>query len=140
MGGGGPRGICGLAPCSGATGGALEDDPTGASAAAAALALADALDDDLPPRVATIKRLILDGCFNIGDRGMASMVRRCRDLTELSISVRGRGRGAVCVQRVVCVAGVKGRKECVCGASVACDVGHGAWGMGHGAWGIGHEA
>jgi hypothetical protein len=47
----------------------------------------DALDDDLPQRVATLKRLVLDGCFNIGDKGMTSMVRRCRDLNELSISV-----------------------------------------------------
>ena len=51
-------------------------------------ALTDAMDDDLPLLVASLKRLVLDGCFSIGDRGITSMARRCRGLTELSVSVR----------------------------------------------------
>jgi hypothetical protein len=50
--------------------------------------MAEMLDNDLPPYVASLKRLVLDGCFSIGDRGIISMVKRCRALSELSISVR----------------------------------------------------
>jgi hypothetical protein len=45
-------------------------------------------DDDPPDLVASLKRLILDGCFEIGDRGIKSATRRMRALRELSISVR----------------------------------------------------
>ena len=43
--------------------------------------------EELPERVASITRLVLDGCFNIGDKGIKSVVRRMRAMHELSICV-----------------------------------------------------
>lgn len=44
--------------------------------------------EELPERVGSLTTLILDGCFNIGNAGIRSAMKRLRGLTELSIAVR----------------------------------------------------
>ncbi len=61
------------------------DEPS--ESAASPVPLLDALDEAVPAREASLRKLVIDGCFSIGDRGVVSMAKRCRGLKELSISV-----------------------------------------------------